>query len=330
MAESKVPNRANYSFSGTPIVLDKNRLITSYIRVMLNRTQRIFEWKGLPDSIPQKDLEFLLQVCGYCFIVKNDGEGASAPDGQLYAVYGGLGGECNAYYIPTIATIANPWMKYTGQLKVGEKCEEILNDSGYMGLMPINEKYASLLAETDISLRIACVNARIIKLIKAGDDATKESALAYLKQVDEGKVIGVIGGDDFFEQFKTEDYASTQDSTHIKELVELQQYLKAQWFIELGLDSNYNMKREAINTAESGMNDDILMPLIDDMLEQRKLACERVNKMFGTNWSVELSSSWRQNKVEDQIILDQGKEGGEEDGITPNQRSVAGPDKQPE
>lgn len=309
---TKIPSRQNYSFSQDPIILDKGRLINSYLRTMQNRTERIFEWTGLPDSIPQKDLEFILQNGGYAFIIKNEGKGASSPDGQLYAVYGGMGGECDAYYIPTIATIANPWLKFDGQLKIGEDCVEILNDSMFSGLRDINEKYACLLAETDLSLRLAAINSRIIKMIRAGDDTVKASALAYLKDVEEGKHLGVIGGEDFMDQFGGEDYASAPNSTHIQELIELQQYLKSQWFIELGLNSNYNMKREAINSAESGMNDDILMPLIDDMLNQRKLACERVNEMYGTNWSVDLSSSWKQNKEEDALALDV-KEGGDDD-----------------
>lgn len=314
MATPKIPNRQNYGLIRDPIVLDKQRLIDSYLRAMQNRTERIFDWRGLPDSIPAKDLEFILQNGGFAFIVKNEGKGAASPDGKLYAVYGGMGGECDAYYIPTIATIANPWLKFDGQLKIGEECEEILNDSMYSGLRDINEKYACLIAETDLSIRIATINSRIVKLIRAGSDTIKTSADEYLKQVEEGKHLGVIGGDDFMDQFKSEDYASSQDGTHIKELIELQQYLKSQWFIELGLNSNYNMKREAINAAESGMNDDILMPLIDDMLNQRKLACERVNRMFGTSWSVELSSSWKQNKMEEEIALDQDpKKGGNED-----------------
>lgn len=315
---ASVPNRHNWSLSDNPLILDKDRLIQMYIREMFNRTQKIFEWSGLPDSIPAKDLEFILQWGGFAIIVENKGKNATSPDGQLYALYGGLGGKMDPYYLPLHAQLANPWLKYTGDVEIGVDAEQILNDSQYLGLMPINEKYASLLAETDLSLRIATINSRIIKLIKAGDDSTKESALEYLRQVERGDHLGVIGGDDFFDQFKTEDYSSGADGTHIKELIELQQYLKSQWFIELGLNSNYNMKREAINSAESGMNDDILMPLIDEMLEQRLLGCERVNKMFGVNWSVKLASSWKQES-------ESTEDKEEEDEENPDQGSDAGP-----
>ena len=61
------------------------------------------------------------------------------------------------------------------------------------------------------------------------------------------------------------------------------------------MNANYNMKREAINSNESQLNDDMLFPTVDDMLERRKEGIEKVNKMYGTNITVELNSSWRYN-----------------------------------
>ena len=60
------------------------------------------------------------------------------------------------------------------------------------------------------------------------------------------------------------------------------------------------MKRESINTNESQLNQDSLLPLIDNMLNQRQLACKKINKMFGTNISVELNSSWK--KVNEEVM----------------------------
>ena len=55
------------------------------------------------------------------------------------------------------------------------------------------------------------------------------------------------------------------------------------------------MKREGINSYESQLNDDMLFPTVDDMLERRKEGIEKVNKMYGTNITVELNSSWKYN-----------------------------------
>ena len=40
---------------------DKNRLVGDIVRYMLIRTQAMFEYNGLPESIPQKFLEQYVQ-----------------------------------------------------------------------------------------------------------------------------------------------------------------------------------------------------------------------------------------------------------------------------
>ena len=90
----------------------------------------------------------------------------------------------------------------------------------------------------------------------------------------------------------------------LTDLIEYHQYLKAGLFNELGLNGNYNMKREAINSNESQLNDDMLHPLIDDMLKMRKEFCDQVNEMFGTNISVEFDSAWEDNELENEAALE--------------------------
>ena len=64
------------------------------------------------------------------------------------------------------------------------------------------------------------------------------------------------------------------------------------------------MKREAINEAEAALSEDILYPLIDDMLVQRQIGLEKVNKMYGTNITVELSSVWKQLREQTDLQMD--------------------------
>ena len=104
---------------------------------------------------------------------------------------------------------------------------------------------------------------------------------------------GMMGED----TFKTSPYAST--STNIlTDLIELRNYYEAEFYKEIGLNQTNNMKRESLNDDEIAANEDTLKPLIDDMLEQRQIAIDEVNKMFGTNIKVSLNSSWEDNEVE--------------------------------
>ena len=103
----------------------------------------------------------------------------------------------------------------------------------------------------------------------------------------------------FFKKLETIDYAKGSD---IKSLIELKQYILGTFYQELGIQSQFNMKREAINEAEAALSEDILYPLIDDMLVQRQIGLEKVNKMYGTNITVELSSVWKQLREQRLLI----------------------------
>ena len=68
------------------------------------------------------------------------------------------------------------------------------------------------------------------------------------------------------------------------------------------------MKRESLNSTESQLNDDALMPFIDDMIANREEGLDQFNKMFGTNIKVKKSSSWEDNQQENDL-----SHGGEAD-----------------
>lgn len=267
---------------------DKTKAVGIYISYMLNRTQQMFEYDGLPDTIPQRMLELYIQTNGNCCIAE--------VDGSLYAFTGGLGGEPDAYYMPTIYTIANPALKVSKSLKIGEECIVIPNDSMYLGLIPMFKRYATQLVENDITMNLVDINTRIQSLLSAPDERTRASAEQYLAKVAEGK-LGIISETAFFDGIKAQPFAQYSND-RIVNLIEFHQYLKASWFNELGLQSNYNMKRESINSNEAQLNEDALLPLIDDMLLRRQEAVAKVNEMFGTNITVKLNSSWEDNQLE--------------------------------
>jgi hypothetical protein len=288
--------------------IDKPLLMQSYIRYYLNRLQSMFKWEGLPDTIPAKWLESYLLVDGYCCIINTDK--------GLIATNGGIGADPNEYYIPTKFIVSNPYIpdKYSAgrnytvnTIDDSDDAVFVRNDIYTVGLMPLLVKYCSQMVENDISMNIADIMSRATVALSAADDQTKASAEQWLKDIIKGKV-GIIGETPFLvanqEQSLRTNPIGTVAGT-LTDLIEYHQYLKAGLFNEIGLNSNYNMKREAINSNESQLNDDALHPFIDTMLECRKEAAEQMNKMFGTNITVEFNSAWEENEKENDLMLDQ-------------------------
>lgn len=285
---------------------DKERAMRNYVVYMLNRTQRLFEYKGLPDTIPQRMLEFMLQVNGFACVAKHNG--------KLYAFWGGLGGEPDEYYRPTKCVVSNPALKFSDTFEIDKDCIIVRNDSALYGLVPLFTRYATALVENDISFRMASINTRVEFLLSAPDDRTKEAGVKFLKDVEDGK-LGVIGENAFLDGIKAQEVGRSMRT--FTDLIEYQQYLKASWFNEIGLNANYNMKREKLSTTESQMNNDALLPLVEDMLESRRQCIEKVNAMFGTEISVDFASSWE--KLVDEIEAESNQLDGEEmnqDGVS--------------
>ncbi len=261
---------------------EHNALVMSLIA--LARCQSMFDYQNLPDTIPRRDLEMLIMSAGCCAITKVEGE--------LYALWGGLGGEPNPYYMPTIFTVSNPALKYSANLKIGIECEIVPNDSVYMGLLPIICKSSYLRAENDLSLYINDINSRIVAAITANTDREESSAKQFLHDIKDGN-LGVLMSDVFSEGLKSLPYASSGRSNAVTQLLEYQQYLRATLYNELGLNANFNMKRAQLSEGEVDVNREALLPFVDDMKRTRIEAYERVNRMYGTSIKVDFYSSWQ-------------------------------------
>lgn len=271
----------------------KQGSIAMYINYMLARTRHIFKYSGLPETLNERMMELYMQTNGNVCIAK--------VQDNLYAFIGGMGGKPDAYYVPTIYTIANPALAYSANLEIGKDCVVIPNDSMYMGLLPMFKYFATLTCETDISMKRILVNMRKMNVFTVNNDTTAASAREYLKKIEDGDD-GIIAEKPLVESLRVQPSSSPEKI--LTDLIEFQQYTKASWLNFCGLQSNYNMKRESLNSNETQMNEDALFPLIDDMLEQRQAGVEAINAMFGTNITVELSSIWGTKQEEQELALE--------------------------
>ena len=284
---------------------DKHLMLRHDINYWLNRLQSMFKYENLPDTIPAKWLENYLMCNGNCIIAKDN-------EGRLIAYVGNNGTKRNVYYIPCGYIVANPYFDkglistnddtsggFSKEFTIGVDCQIIYNDVYSEGVLPLLHRYCRRMIENEISMDITDVITRAMLLISASDDKTKASAELFLKRLREGH-LSTIQSKAFIEGLNIQGFERMAQS--LTNLIEYHQYLKAGLFNELGLNSNYNMKRESINSNESQLNDDMLHPLIDTMLREREEGIERVNEMFGTDIKVSFNSSWLENELEEDAL----------------------------
>lgn len=274
----------------------KERAVKTHVGYMLNRLQSMFKWNGLPETIPQRNLELYLMINGQCaFVPLTDADAKGK--GGYYVFFGRMGGVPDEYYMPTEYVFSSPYFAISKNLRINDECVVIRNDSLFMGLIPLLSRYATGLTESELTLKIALVNSRLVDLLTAADDRTKAAVDKFLSDVEQGKLASIADNNVLWDGIKALPYAQTS-GYRITDLVEVIQYLKASWFNELGLNANWNAKRESIVSTESALNTDSLLPLIDDMMTQRQLACDQINSKYGLSLSVEFNSAWKDNEQE--------------------------------
>lgn len=265
-------------------ITNKEQSLYDFTLSILNRTLGMFEYKNLPETLPQVEIEKRLQTKGHATIYQYKN--------NLYVTTGNLDGqELSPYNEPTHVNVNVPAFNLSQRLEIGEQCVVIYNDDMKTGLLDTISKHGTLMLENEITMLLSTYNARIQTLISAGTDQTINDAQKYLNQIIDGN-LGIIGENAFFSDLKTHNAQSTAKQD-ISQLIQLQQFYKSDLYNELGLSSLNNMKKERMNIDEVNANNDNIYPYVDGMLRNRMEGIKMVNKLFNGNIEVDFSSTWK-------------------------------------
>lgn len=157
--------------------------------------------------------------------------------------------------------------------------------------------YATLLAHAEVTLVDMMVDARDNGGVPiARTQKQFESIRAYQNKRFYGKygVVTDMGG-------LGVDYAGSDRKTSqsILEVLEARNKLIRSFYSDIGIRAAFE-KKSNVNSLEIDGNDSLLKFNISDMLDQRKLACEKLNSLFDVNWSVRLPEEIDYDKIEEE------------------------------
>lgn len=278
-------------------ITDSLMLTDSYnyfSEMLFEKSCRLFKWNGLPNNIPQKEIETRLIYYGYCGLVNDKNKG-------MMVASGGMSGVTQYSDEFTQFTYAAPTAK-GGTLNIGKDCVIIDNTSLRNPLYPMITRYALLMAHAEVTLKCALVNMRSIHAFSSKDDKTVSNILEWEKKRYNGD-IGVIldttdtGLEMLGESGTINDLLSAGkiDSNYIKSIVEVRNEILRMFFSELGVNFSKE-KRGNMTEDEINQNNNMLLLNVDDMLIRRKEACERFNALNKGNMSVEFSDELKNLK----------------------------------
>lgn len=276
-------------------ITSKEDNLNDFTQSILNRTLGMFEYTGLPDSLPAVEIEKRLQLKGHATIFEYKG--------QLYVTTGAYAGmEKSPYNEPTQVIVNVPAFNLNQTLDINKNCVVIKNDSLAAGLLTTIVKHGTLMIENEITMLIKDYNSRVETVFVGGTDQTVDSANAYIKNLVDGN-LGVVAENSFLQDLKVQNAQGT-NTTPYTDLIQYQQFLKSDLYNELGLSSLNNMKKERMNVDEVNANNDNIYPLIDNMLKNRMDGIKMVNKLFNGNIQVDFSGTWK-DKADNRNTPDQ-------------------------
>lgn len=264
-----------------------------------------------------------------CFIIKDRSNGKTETinwnyfkmnlllDGQicitdfgenLYACIGNRGGKPNEYYVPTIFTIANPVL---GSKQVDIDVNgvvfyntdiDMFNYTGNCeifsgGLYDLISQTATLLADNIISINCNQINSRITAFFTAESEAQAIAGEAILKKMYAGKPYQILRSD-LIEKLNVNPINSSA-SGNITELVELHNYIIANFFQSIGVKSNNVMKRERLINSEIDSQNDYLKVSLLEILTSWQKGFDKLNEIYGTDISVNLNPALLDELLED-------------------------------
>lgn len=258
----------------------------------------MFEYEGLPESLPKRQIEINLMLTGHCVIFRDRGEIVTCGT-TLY--------DYDKYYDPTRAVFAQPKLfskplYLTGEIQNASVIynNDLQNNVLYFptdsGLLTFISRYARRLADIESTENIYAVNMRLTAFPVGGDD----SIIASIKKFFANLTIGkreIIADNAIIQQFRTVDVAKSAVGDKLNDIIQARDKVLEQFFRDIGVKFFADNKRAQMTDDEIESNDQMLLISPDEMLRARREGLERVNKFFGLNISVKLNDKFNREII---------------------------------
>lgn len=266
---------------------NKVRYLT-YFNMFLNILLDMFEWEGLPETIPARFLEMILHSKGEVFI------GREKEDDPLVAAIGSLSGEIDDYSMGTDCVAVTPCQSLQGKRNI---------DIAY----GINNKTATpdtllywlshMLAVNDRSMELVSIYARLLPIPKVNDEKDKQMFDELIDKLIEGDPKAFASRNALADALG-ENGGETFNMTDPRQVDKLQYLSRFADDIIKRFYNFYGQPLQTQNKAAQSISDELhgmdsvsfILPL--QMLQCRQALADNINKIFGLEVSVRFSQPW--------------------------------------
>lgn len=261
-----------------------------YLRQLTELACNRFKWTGIPTDDPNWDIrprymELALYKSGLVVFFKHT-------DWNKYLCIQGVpNGQMDMYFDPTAFNLygngGTPGID--GKTVSVKDCVPIWSNMLRSPEHDVISIYVKRMSEFDRTIDINLMALRH-PFVLAADDVTRQSVVEAFRQVQEGQPAIVVNKKGMQGQ-SVKDFIQVFDMKVDSELVTNLMVDKRKAWNEaltfLGINNSNQDKRERLVQSEVGANDSEVLMQRSIVLDQRRYACEQINKKFGVNIGVE-------------------------------------------
>lgn len=274
-------------------ICDFRKMYDFYFKWLLSKTCACFYIKNLPETLD----EFYIKST----LIADGDIGITDFSDKLYAVDGAPSGTPDEYYVPTQYTVANPvlgskiFTKGVDGVVIYNTDLDKYVPGGLFGLI---DQTATLLADNIISINCNQINTRVSAVFTADSEAQAIAGEAILKKMYTGAPYQVLRSD-LIDKINVNPIANSATSQNITELVELNNFIIANYFQSIGVKANNLRKKSHMLQDEIDVQNEYLQISIYEIMTSWQKGFDEVNDLYGTDIHVELNPALIDTLIDD-------------------------------
>lgn len=266
-----------------------NKAFIFWERALFQRACSVIDFK-LPDdwngSI--RDLfYFIIFKMGYAVIFNDEDLGNVFTWGSLSGF--------DFWYRPTNAIIANPALKKSLNLKIGEECAIVKLTPDYLGVWDIISYFAEKLALLDNAVNISLINNKYAFMLGAKNKAAGEALKKMLDKINEGQPAVIFDQklandpNDKTEPWQFWDRGNLKEKYLTTDQLRDFQTILNNFDCEIGIPTLPEAKKERMITDEANMRSNDAVSRSTIWLDTFNSSAKEANELFGLNISAALN-----------------------------------------
>ena len=267
---------------------------------LLNKIISIFQWEGLPDTLPEEEIEKRLLLNGFCGVYNHPIFGIITTDASISGI--------SVYFTGSQMIFTNP-VAGSRTLKIGKDCVCGFNDinskwTWKSHICEIIDRFARQLADIEASISIALINSRATATPVSDNDSIAQSFREYRRKLEEGALESIVTRS-MVEGFQL--LNNPVNDNRLTELYNAYNEVIKNFYMTIGVPFSEDKRERLINAEVTrGLKADEFN--IYSMLKMREKFADEINNMFNLSCTVKINDILTQSYSDNNEDIMEGED----------------------